>query len=80
MLHLDVIFILAGKQFALKPRDYVFKMSQFNKTSCMSGFVGMNLPGSLWILGDIFIGQYYTEFDAENNRVGFATSNLSPEL
>jgi cathepsin D len=46
----------------------------------MSGFVGMNLPGSLWILGDIFIGQYYTEFDAEKNRVGFAASNLSPEV
>ncbi len=39
---------------------------------CMSGFA--ELEDAVWILGDVFIGAYYTEFDGENSRVGFAAN------
>jgi len=64
---------IGGKAFPLTGPQYVFKYLDSNgQTACISGFIAFNAP--FWILGDVFLGPYYTEFDYGNRRVGFARS------
>ncbi|XP_036435232.1 pepsin A-like [Colossoma macropomum] len=62
----SVTFTLNGYTFTIPASSYVSQ----NSYGCMTGFSGSS--DSLWILGDVFIRNYYTIFNRENNSVGLA--------
>jgi len=69
---------IGGVKFDLKPTDYINQVEvSAGAAICVSGFMGMDLPPQIdlqWILGDVFMAAYYTQFDYGNSRVGFATA------
>lgn len=73
----EINFEIGNKLYSLKGEDYILNITSFGKSICLSGFMGIDLPervGDLWILGDVFIGRYYSVFDIGQSRVGFAQS------
>lgn len=68
-------FMIGEIEYELTPQMYVNKVTLFGQTQCILGIMSLKFPpewGDVMILGDTFIKAYYTHFDVENQRVGFA--------
>ncbi|KAI7853131.1 aspartic peptidase domain-containing protein [Circinella umbellata] len=69
----DVIFRLGDHEFPVPQRDLIREKSNpGNKTLCYSGIADAPIP--MVIMGDTFLRNYYSVFDYDNKRVGFAKS------
>ncbi|KAH7958619.1 hypothetical protein HPB49_003380 [Dermacentor silvarum] len=67
-----VTFSIGKRDFVLEAKDYIMRVPQRNgRIVCLSGFIESD-EGAPWVLGDTFIGRFYTIFDRGNDRIGFA--------
>lgn len=64
----ELVFTLNGHAFTVPASAYVSQSSY----GCNTGFSGSN--SQLWILGDVFIRQFYVIFDSQNKNIGLAQS------
>uniref|UniRef100_A0A8C8ZEZ2 Pepsin B n=1 Tax=Prolemur simus TaxID=1328070 RepID=A0A8C8ZEZ2_PROSS len=69
-----VTFIISGARFPLPPSAYVFSNNGYCKLGIEPTYLPSRSGQPLWILGDVFLKEYYSVYDMANNRVGFAFS------
>jgi cathepsin D len=74
-------FNFAGHDFELEPDFYVIRIKDpaSGKDQCQLGIQGINAGVPIWILGDPFLRKYYTVWDKDQNRVGFALAKAPTE-
>merc|ERR1711916_65987 len=62
--------LIAGPSKDINP--IIAKLDQGGQTVCQLGIMPFDQGVPLYILGDTLMRAYYTVFDRENNKVGFA--------
>ena len=71
---IEIAVVFQGVSFNISPEDYVGDPQGNNL--CQSHIIGHAALGdNQWLLGDTFMKNVYTVFDADQARIGFATRN-----
>jgi len=74
----DVSVTLGGKEFTLGPDFYVLRAADDanGEDECQLGIISQNVGvPMMWILGDPFLRKYYSIYDRDQDKVGFALAN-----
>jgi len=66
----DVVFTIDGTEYSIPGPKTVIQA----QGTCLFAFMALDIPapGPQWILGDVFMRQYYTVFNYHDKTVGFA--------
>ncbi|XP_037072448.1 aspartic proteinase A2-like [Pollicipes pollicipes] len=66
---------IGERTMEMTPQQYTFVLPiDGDQQTCASGFIGAPMVTDQWIFGTLFMQQFYTAYDVENERVGFADS------
>ena len=63
--------------------DYINFLSKKTIMFCTPAFMKLDVPkprGPIFVLGDTFIRNYYSVFDRDNKKVGFAKANHNKDI
>jgi len=66
----DIVFTIGGTEYTIPGPKTVIQA----QGTCLFAFMGLDIPdpGPQWILGDVFMRQYYTVFNYHDQTIGFA--------
>lgn len=66
-----IAFAIAGQEFNFFSSEYVIIVETLSETQCFNGIISDSSLDHL-IFGTLFLKKFYTHFDFENKRIGFA--------
>jgi hypothetical protein len=71
-------FVFSGLKFKLEVEDYISRSKDHKNCSAM--IMPLDVPhprGPAWILGGVFLTKFYSVYDRDYNKVGFARAKHS---
>lgn len=71
----DMTITFSGVSYTIPPRDWVS-----GRVNCTSNFYGHEVMKDSWLLGDVYLKNVYSVFDADNTRIGFAKKPVAIEV